>query len=140
MAVWKAIRYETGGGRASFHGRGRRQCPFQLRREARQGRRHEADCQVRFHVIGLHPLDQDLVVDVQGFLKASIGDEGSLRARADGTDVNWTLAEYGLEFGSIDKLRSELWATCCDQLRGAEAARLIATARGLSFYRSAGSE
>ena len=134
-----AMRFKTRG-QASFHGRGRRQCPFQLRREARQGRRHKADCQVRFHVIGLHPLDQDLVVDVQGFLKASIGDERSLRARADGTDVNWTLAENSLEFGSIDKLRSELWAACCDQLRGADAARLIATARGLSFYRSAGSE
>jgi hypothetical protein len=91
-------------------------------------------------VFCLHPLDQDLVVDVQRFLKPSIGDERSLRTRADGTDVNWTLAENGLEFGSIDKLRSELWATCCDQLRGADAARRIATARGLSFSRSADSE
>jgi hypothetical protein len=127
-------------GQVSFHGRGRRQCPFQLRREARQGRRHKAHSQVRFHVFGLHPLDQNLVVDIQGFLKASIGDERSLRAGADGTDVNWTLAENGFEFGSIDKLRSELWAVCCDELRGADAARLIATAWGLGFYRSAGSE
>jgi hypothetical protein len=91
-------------------------------------------------VFCLHPLDQNLVVDVQGFLKARIGDERSLRARANGTDVNWTLAENGLEFGSIDKLRSELWAACCDEFRGADAARLIATARGLGFCRSADSE
>jgi len=55
-------------------------------------------------MFGLHPLDQSLVVDVQGFLKASIRDERSLGTRANGTDVNGTLAKNGLEFGSIDKL------------------------------------
>jgi hypothetical protein len=91
-------------------------------------------------VFCLHPLDQNLVVDVQGFLKTSIRDERSLRTRANGTDVDWTLAENGLEFGSIDKLRSELRALCCNQVRGADAARLIVTARGLGFNRSADSK
>jgi len=84
-------------------------------------------------VFCLHPLDQNLTLDVQGFLKAGIRDERSLRTRANGTDVNRTLAQNGLEFGPIDELRSELWAACCDQLRGADTARLIAAARGLGL-------
>ena len=39
---------------------------------ASQDRCHKAQGQVGAHVFFLHPLDQSLVVDVQGFLKASI--------------------------------------------------------------------